>query len=435
MDQQGRPFFWLGDTAWLLGTKLKRDEVNRYMENRHQKGFTVVQMMVLPSVSSTNVYGDSALINKNVATPKVTSGHNYRDSVEYDYWDNIDYIIKEAEKYHLYVALVCIWGSNVESGKVNKRQARQYAKFLADRYKRYSNIFWINGGDTHGSDQTVIWNIIGNTLKANDPNHLITFHPYGRTMSSMWFHDAKWLDFNMFQSGHRRYDQDDTKLAFGEDNWRYVKIDYDKRPIKPTLDGEPSYENIPQELHDTSQPRWKARDVRRYAYWSVFAGACGFTYGDNGVMQMFKPGKNSYKSSMQKNNPNDRGAYGVKEYWYNAMNDPGAGQMQYLKKLILSRPYFQRIPDPSLVVHQGQRYNHVAATRGKNYAFIYTYNGRKMMINMGVINGDSVKASWYNPRNGHSKEFGVFKNNGFDKFNPPGEKKNGNDWVLILDSI
>ena len=45
----------------------------------------------------------------------------------------------------------------------------------------------------------------------------------------------------MFQSGHRRYDQDDTPGAKGEANWRYVNEDYAKEPPKPTLDGEPSY--------------------------------------------------------------------------------------------------------------------------------------------------------------------------------------------------
>ena len=98
-----------------------------------------------------------------------------------------------------------------------------------------------------------------------------------------------WLDFNMFQSGHRRYDQDDTPGAKGEANWRYVNEDYAKEPPKPTLDGEPSYENIPQGLHDPKQPYWTDMECRRYAYWSVFAGSAGHTYGNNAVMQMHKP--------------------------------------------------------------------------------------------------------------------------------------------------
>src|SRR3546814_12379580 len=76
----------------------------------------------------------------------------------------------------------------------------------------------------------------------------------------------------MFQSGHRTYDQEDPG-ARSEDNWRFVTEDLALSPSKPTIDGEPSYENIPHGLHDVTQPRWGAADARRYAWWAVFAGA------------------------------------------------------------------------------------------------------------------------------------------------------------------
>src|SRR5690606_18692678 len=156
------------------------------------------------------------------------------------------------------------------AGLVSRDEAKAYATFLAKRYGDRSNIIWLNGGDVFGSDSLEIWNIIGETLRANDPNHLITFHPRGRTMSSTLFHNEEWLDFNMFQSGHRRYDQDTASNShrFGEDNWRYVQVEYNLKPVKPTLDGEPSYEGIPQGLHDPSEPFWTDRDSRRYGYWS-----------------------------------------------------------------------------------------------------------------------------------------------------------------------
>lgn len=222
----------------------------------------------------------------------------------------------------------------------------------------------------------------------------------------------------MFQSGHKSYTQDPE--GYGEDNWKYVEDDYNKVPIKPTLDGEPSYENIPHGLHDPAQPRWNDNDIRRYAYWSVFAGACGFTYGDNAVMQMHKPGE-------------DKGAYGVKEYWYNAINDPGASEVKYLKMLMLSEPYFERVPDQSVIVDTvGKKYNHITATRGKSYLFAYTYNGRKFKIKLGKISGESVNAYWYNPRNGMRTFINKYQNKGTTEFDPPGIRKDGNDWVLIL---
>jgi len=423
MEKNGKPFFWLGDTGWLLFLKLNREEADKYLEDRRKKGFNVIQVMVVHSPGEVNVYGDSALINKNVTTPKVTPGNKFSNKSEYDFWDHVDYIIDKAAQKGLYIALVPVWGGNVKAGLVNQQQAKIYAAWLANRYKNKPNIIWINGGDIPGSDSIDVWNTIGKTLDSIDKNHLITFHPRGRTISSLWFQNEKWLKFNMFQSGHRTYAQDTSSsepFRFGEDNWKYVNLVFDKKPIKPVLDGEPSYEGIPYGLHDTSLPRWKAKDVRRYAYWSVFAGATGFTYGDNAVMQFRKAGEKT-------------GAYGANDYWFDAINDPGAGQMMWLKKLMLSKCYFNRIPAQALIADQGKRYDYIAATSGKDYEFFYDYTGRNFKVNMKEIPLAKVSASWYNPRNGNKTRIGIFSTNGIREFNPPGEEKDGNDWVLILE--
>jgi len=422
-DENGNPFFWLGDTGWLLFSKLNREDAEKYLTDRAKKGFNVIQIMMLHSLGTKNFYGDSALINQNVATPLITEGNSFEDKKQYDFWDHMDFVIDKAAEKGLYVGLVPVWGGNVTGGHVKRQDAAVYAAWIANRYKDRSNIIWMNGGDILGSDSILIWKTIGSTLRATDPNHLITFHPRGRMTSSVWFHNENWLDFNMFQSGHRRYDQDDSKWAFGEDNWKYVEMDYAKTPTKPTIDGEPSYEGIPQGLHDTLQPFWKDEDIRRYAYWSVFSGAFGFTYGNNAVMQFHIP--------------TDKGsAYGAKKYWDVAINDPGAGQMQYLKKLMLSRPFLERVPDQSLIAGvNGLKYERLVATRGKNYAMVYTYTGRMIPVQMGKISGSKVKASWFKPSSGKITEIGVFSNSGIHQFDPPGEPANGNDWVLLLDSV
>jgi hypothetical protein len=416
-----KPFFWLGDTGWLTFGKLDREGVEKYFKDRKEKGFNVVQVMVLHNLNVVNVYGDAALIKDDISKPLTTTGNDFNNAAEYDYWDHVDYTLKVAEKNGIYLAMVPVWGTNVSKGnKVSKEQAEKYAKFLADRYKNRTNVIWLNGGDTHGNEFMDIWNAIGNTLKTNNPNQLVTFHPFGRTDSSENYHRASWLDFNMFQSGHRRYDQDTLANSFKEDNYKFVQRDLALKPTKPTLDGEPSYEGIPHGLHDTLQPKWTDNDVRRYAYWSVFAGAAGYTYGHNAVMQMFKKG--------------DKGAYGNKELWTNAINAPGAKQMMYIKKLMLEYPYLERVPDQTIIANQGEKYDHLIATKGKKYALIYTYTGRKMSLNMGKIAGDKVSATWYNPRNGQQTKIGIVANKGIKEFQPLGSKKDGNDWVLILKS-
>lgn len=418
ITSEGKPFFWLGDTGWLLFSKLTREEAIQYFEDRKAKGFTVIQAMVLHTVKATNVYGDSALVNKDVSQPRLTAGHNY--------WNHVDTLLTEAERRGLYIAMVPVWGSDVKAGLVNSKQAKVYATFLARRYGNASNVIWMNGGDIKGSDSIAVWNTIGSTLHQADPKHLITFHPRGRSTSSIWFHNQSWLSFNVFQSGHRRYDQDTSagELHYGEDNWRYVAADWQLNPVKPSFDAEPSYEGIPQGLHDTLQPKWKAADLRRYGYWSVFAGGCGFTYGNNAVMQF------------RKYTEKEAGAYGARDYWVEAVNDPGAGQMQYLKQLLLSLPYFERIPDSTLITpgRQGSRYAYLAATRGKRYAFIYTYTGRDIPVVLGKLEGAKVKARWYNPRDGKYTTIATYDNTGTHSFDPPGEPAAGNDWVLVLES-
>ncbi|HET7899415.1 MAG TPA: DUF4038 domain-containing protein, partial [Flavisolibacter sp.] len=151
-DEKGAPFFWLGDTGWLLFSKLKREEAETYLEDRHKKGFNVIQVMVLHTVAAINAYGDSALKHQNVATPLTTPGSSFADAKQYDYWDHIDYIVDLAARKGIYMAMVPVWGSNVKSGLVKKEDAGIYAKFLADRYKNRWNIVWLNGGDIKGNE-------------------------------------------------------------------------------------------------------------------------------------------------------------------------------------------------------------------------------------------------------------------------------------------
>jgi len=417
----GTPFFWLGDTGWLLFSRLDRAATLRYLDDRRAKGFNVIQAMVLHSADMKGANGAPALVDRDPARPRVTPGRDPSDSNEYDYWDHVDWVVGEAAARGLYLALVPAWGSVAKAGELNERNAATYGSFLARRYRVHANVVWLVGGDAKGNEQLETWRTLGRALRAEDPGHLITYHPFGRMQSSTWFHGEPWLDFNMFQSGHRRYDQDtDSPRRFGEDNWRYVLDDYAKDPPKPVLDAEPSYEGIPQGLHDGTQPYWTDADARRYAYWSVFAGACGHTYGDNAVMQFHAPGSGP-------------ASYSPRRFWFEAIHDPGADQMRHLAALVLSRPYFDRVHDAASLVGSGERYDRVIATRGRDYAMVYSYTGRPFELRLGIVSGASLRAWWFDPRDGSAQAAGLVANKGTRRFTPPGRPAPGNDWVLVLD--
>lgn len=345
----------------------------------------------------------------------------------YGYWDHMDYIIRTAESKGIYIGMVCIWGGLVRSGQMNVEEAKAYGTFLAERYKDNPNIVWIIGGDTRGDVKTEVWETLARTIRSIDKNHLMTFHPFGRTMSATWFNDADWLDFNMFQSGHRRYGQtkgDGDNLAdsnVAEDNWRYVEASLAKNPLKPVLDAEPSYEGIPHGLHNPKECRWTADDVRRYAYWSVFAGSFGHTYGNNSIMQFYREG---YAP-----------AYGAQETWQEALKDEGFNQMKYLKELMLRFPFFERIPDQSVIAGtNGERYDRAIATRGNDYLLVYNYSARPMQIDLTKISGEKKKAWWFNPQNGSMTYIGEFENKVAD-FQYDAPYMRGEDRVLVVTDV
>ena len=427
--EDGTPFFWLGETGWLMPEKLDRSEVGNYLTRCALNGYNVVQVQTVNGVPAYNCYGQPSMLPNKKGdyfdfTPFDRKAQRTLQNA-YTYWDHFDYIFDCAEQRGIYIGMVCIWGGLVKQGLMNVEQARQYGRFLAERYGNRPNVVWIIGGDQPGDVKPEVWEALATTLRQYDPNHLVTYHPFGRTCSATWWNDAEWLDFNMFQSGHRRYGQrkgdgDTSSTAeTEEDNWRYVEAAHQLQNVKPILDAEPSYERIPQGLHDTTQPQWQACDCRRYAWWSVLAGSCGHTYGNNALMQFYRPG--------------DGQAYGCTTPWYEALNDPGFQQMKWVKKLMLMLPYFDRVADQSVLVGEyGKRYERPAASRGKDYIVVYNYVGGAMDIDLTKISGAEKKAWWYSPVTGEFRYIGQMADSRSAHFDPQAPYGPGYDQVLVI---
>ncbi len=445
--ENGVPFFWMGDTGWLLPERLDRQNAEKYLEACRLNGYNVVQVQTINGVPARNIYG--SLSNpQGFDFSSIERRHAYSPDAqgsdpEYGYWDHMDYIIETAAEKGIYIGMVCIWGGLVKQGRMDEEQAVAYGTFLAERYKDNPNIVWIIGGDIYGDVKPEVWETLARTIKAHDPNHLMTFHPFGRHISAIWFHQADWLDFNMFQSGHRCYGQSMAKKSplrpellpdsTEEDNWRYVELARTYEPRKPVVDGEPSYEGIPYGLHDYDLPFWQDYDVRRYAYWSVFAGSFGHTYGNSAIMQMHDGRK--------------MGAYGCLKPWQEALEDPGFRQMQYLKKLMLafsnpqfsadpqSQPYFDRCPDQSLIVSEiGERYNYVSACRGKDYLLVYDYAGVDFSVDLTKISGKSKNAWWFSPTDGSVRYIGSFQNASSVPFSYTSQSAHDDRVLIVTDA-
>ncbi len=416
--EDGTPFFYLGDTAWELFHRLNKDETEKYLENRRERGFTVIQAVALAELdglNTPNAEGERPLVDNDPMQPNEA------------YFAHIDWVIRRAEEKGLFIGLLPTWGDkwNLKWGVgpviFTPENAEVYGRFLGERYKEFKNIIWIIGGDRPIEEEVhrEINIAMARGLRSGDGGaHLITFHPQGGQGSAQYFHDEEWLDFNMRQNGH---------------NPRFTGIyentsrDYGLTPIKPVMDGEPLYEDHPIEFRPDNLGHSISADVRRPLYWNLFSGAFGHTYGHHSVWQMWQPGRNPVNRPLMP--------------WYDAINQPGAAQMQFGRWLIESRPFLTRIPDNSIIVdHEypssvpGEGIYKFVATRDTDgtYAMVYAPVGRPFKVRMEAISGKQVVAWWYNPRNGKASKIGIFENSGIREFLPPdiGEFI---DWVLVLD--
>jgi hypothetical protein len=215
------------------------------------------------------------------------------------------------------------------------------------------------------------------------------------------------------------------------ESWRFIQKHWDRQPIKPVIDLESSYPDalIPaawlpaamRAAHPSTKPS-NDDHARRAAYWAVFAGAAGHTYGHNSIWQMYAPPRKPILEA--------------KLTWREALDAPSAAQMGYLRGLMESRPIRGLRPDQSLIVGEvGTGAEHLRSLRAEGYALIYTPTGRPFRVRLATFSGQQVKAWWFDPRTGKTSAAGQFPTEGEREFTPPGQPGVGKDWVLALDDL
>ncbi len=414
MHEDGAPFFFLGDTAWELFHRLTKEEAEFYFQDRAKKKYTVIQAVVLAEFGGLNIpnaYGHKPLHDNDPTKP-----------VE-EYFAHVDWITKKANSLGLVMGILPTWGDKWNRGSgegpeiFSPENAETYGEFLGKRYTD-DDIVWILGGDRtveNDNQKEIIRSMAKGLRKGDNGKHLISFHPGGPHPYSSFFHEDDWLDFNMIQSSH---------VGKDKANYEMIEKDYNRTPPKPCMDDEPCYED-----HPVMTPEWKTDaeeyfddcSVRKRAYWSLFAGSHGFTYGAHPVWQMWDENREPINN--------------VRRTWKEALELPGSYQMQYVRQLMESRAFFARIPDQSLLISEpGPGGEHVRATRDADgtYAFVYIPAKQEVTIDLTRLKSDKLKASWFNPRTGKTETDEDFENTGQKTFASP---DNGPDWVLIIDAM
>ena len=415
IQEDETPLFYLGDTGWELFHRLSLPEAEKYLSDRSEKGFTVIQAVVLSQIgglTDPNANGDLPLTDQDLTKPNEA------------YFQHVDAIVELAESLNLYIGMLPTWGSYWSTTNGNNllftpETAESFARFLGERYQDHKNIIWILGGDeniNNDQERAIIEAMAAGLQQGDGGNHLITFHPRGPGRSSDYFHESDWLDFNMSQSSHGAHDHD---------NGLYAEYDYQLTPVKPTLDGEPRYEMIPAGFYNRgANPMdvFTDFDCRQAAYWSVLAGACGHTYGHNSIWQMWAPGKNPVLDA--------------RIPWYEAISHPGSLQMKHLRTLFEARSFSKLVPDQTLVLSgstSGGGKIRAAIANDGSFAVFYTPLGEPFTVDQSRITGVKLKGIWYDPRYGVSHPIHTGNTFAVQTYTPPTTGR-GNDWVLIIEN-
>jgi Protein of unknown function (DUF4038)/Putative collagen-binding domain of a collagenase len=397
-DQNNRPFFWLGDAAWSLIAQLNRKDVDYYLDNRKEKGFSVILVSLIEHKFSTNApsnyYGELPFIGRLFSAPNEK------------YFENADYVIETAGRRNIIVLLAPLylgydckdegWCAEVQAASENDLYA--WGKYVGARYKKFGNIIWIIGGDTDPSPvrDKVLAMVRG--IRENDSVHLFSAHNHPETMAVTPWEGESWLTVNNVYSY-------DSVL------YRQLKTAYDIKPEMPFYLCESVYEN---EHNSTPQ------ELRMQAYEAVLSGAMGHIFGNCPIWHF-----GSFKSWC---NLTD---------WKTELDNNGSVDMDHFQKLFRSRSWYSLIPDfdhsaiTSGYGNWGSK-DYVTAGRTKdgNTIIAYLPSSREITADLSKVAGKKSRCWWYNPSSGQATLIGLFSTSGSQRFTPVSK----GDWVLVIDS-
>lgn len=404
VKENGKPFVWIGETNWFFA-KLPPSTIDSILDARSHQGFTV--MFVSCREKLYNGEGPGSINDPNEA-----------------WWSYLDEYIAKCEQRNLYVGITLGWWGVAKSN--SEVDLYNYGKWVGNRYKDKNNIIWLTLGEagSHLRKGTLSDNkihaLVNGIREGDTGDKLLTVHADYKRGTSITS-DGDISDFNNWQTSQwcclvdlPRKDKRAWKV------WEAIQFDYNKtydgKP-KPTLDSEAWYENNKDFCGATTF------NIRRRAYFTIFAGAFGHTYGAGGIWD----GLLSEEGCSQKA--------------LDAIHYTGARHMGYISDFLhgLGDDFLKLRPNQSIITAgNSDNYDtHLQATMAydNSYALIYSASDAPYAVNLSKLSGPTISGVWYNPRTNQyqSKNRILIKHKMKPhEFDPPGDFGAGNDWVLIL---
>lgn len=385
VDRNGKPFFIFADTSWKLFWEFTLEEAETYLDNRRDKGFTVIQVQLLPHREYQ--------ANRNGHGPFLSRGD--MASPNPDYFDHVDKVISMAEDKGLAMLISPAWASRWEQDwykHLSLESAEVYSRYLAKRYRNFNNIMgWIHGGDDDAIKLHDIIRLSAQTMKKEAPHQLHSFHGY---IKGGWqhFHGEDWFDFSMAYAYDYEAMLDQLEEA------------YSLSPVCPVFLTETHYEY---------NKGVKTSDIRKYGWTSSLLGIAGHTYGNKDIW-----------------------IYTC--FWTLAVDADGAKHFSIMKRLYDGLEWFELEPDKKGSSHiiegldHGEDYAPSAWKEDGSLGIVYIPSNRKLKLD-GKRLAEGIRAFWFDPTSGFVNDMGFLYQDDIIELESPGVNSAGDeDWVLVL---
>ncbi len=327
--EDGTPFFWLADTWWMgLCQRLSFPGGFRTLTaDRVTKGFTAIQIIA-------GLYPDMPAFDPRGANEAGFPWTEDYARIVPAYFDMADLRLEWLIASGLVPCIVGCWGYFLPWMGVPK--LKQHWRNLIARYGAYPVVWCAAGeatmpyylsatGEADAAMQKRGWTELVAYMRETDPyRNPITIHPTQKGRDQI--DDPALLDFDMLQTGHG----DRQSLP---SNVNTVVEAYAREPRMPVLVGEVCYEGIGESCR---------QEVQRMMFWTaVLNGACGHTYGANGIWQL--------NTREQRYGPSPHGMSWGDTPWEEAFSLPGSAHLGLAARLLARYPWWEFQPHPEWV--------------------------------------------------------------------------------------
>ena len=432
--RDGTPFFWLGDTWWMgLTTRLKWPEEFRELAlDRMRKGFNLIQIVCgpLPDFDAASASWHPQQANEGGFSWE--EGWARINPAFYEFADlRLEYLIRHG----LMPCIVGMWGFYLPWMSLNN--VRRHWRYLVARYGAYP-VVWCLAGEVnmltyslhagfrsdgrhspdfsvHRALQEESWTEIARYVKDLDPfANILTAHPSSPDSRAM-LHDEEPLDLDMLQTGHGGY----YSMARTVELTRNA---VELKPPMPVVNGEPSYEGIMGGSKD---------EVQRFLFWaSISCGACGHTYGAQGIWAM---------SSRDEPFVGTTNSWG-EGFFQDVMHYPGSLHVGIGRRFFLRYPWWRLRPREEPLLPEN-RTNAFALGIPEELAIYYLppmcvdspLLGMHGARGIAIEPGACYTAHFFNPRGGENIPIGKVAADE-QGFWPMPKRPGMDDWVLVLEN-